>query len=313
MYMKRVSLIIPTYNQNERLKIVLEVLKNQNYDKSKFEVIVIDDGSTDETESIVKNINSNYRLLYKKHKNNLGRAKARNSGAEIASGDILLFLDSDRVPVKNFINEHLRFQVDGKKIVVIGNPLELFVSDVENKIDELIKEFRDDEQKLLKKCRYFNYADCVINIYDRNGRTKSGLAWLSLFSGNFSIKRTYFDEIGGFDDNFRSWGFENFDLGYRLMANKFEFCYNNNAVNVHLYHNSNRKSPASNENYNYFCNKYGAKDIKNLAAFLEGTISLQELESYCNGYDKTLANEKPIIFISSKFGKRYEKLEAGTR
>lgn len=304
--MKNVSLIVPTYNQCERLKIVLEALKEQNYEQSSFEVIVVDDGSTDTTEQVVRSISCSYNLIYKKHNSNLGRSVARNSGAEMASGDLLIFMDSDRIPGKNFINEHLKRHKEHNRRVVIGNNLEIFTSNIEDKVYEIIETFKFNETKILRQCRYFNYAECVINIYNKEGKTNSGLAWLTLFSGNFSIRKDSFNEVGKFDVNFKTWGFENFELGYRLQLKGYEFYYNDNAYNIHLYHGNNRKSPENNESYKYFYNKYNVKDIEFLLPFLEGTISLQELEKYCSNYEITLNQDDPMMFISSKFGHRYK-------
>lgn len=302
--MKEVSIILPTYNQCERLKIVLEILKEQNYEKSNYEVIVVDDGSTDTTEQIVNSIESTYDLIYKKHSKNLGRSVTRNTGAEIASGELLIFMDSDRVPGKNFINEHLKLHKGYKGRVVIGNNLELFTSNIEDKVDELIDNFKNNEKKILRQSRYYNYAECVTKIYDDEGKTASGIAWLSLFSGNFSIKKDSFNEVGKFDINFKTWGFENFELGYRLQSKGYEFYYSKNAYNIHLYHGNNRKSPSGNLSYHYFYDKYNSKDIEFLLLFLNGKISLQKLEKSCSYYKATLLQDEPIMFVSSKFGSR---------
>lgn len=85
------SVIVPTYNRAERLVGALESVFSQSY--TNFEVIVVDDGSTDDTETIIKNM-ADQRLRYFKKKNE-ERSVARNFGIKQAKGKYINFLDSD--------------------------------------------------------------------------------------------------------------------------------------------------------------------------------------------------------------------------
>ncbi|MBK1876632.1 glycosyltransferase family 2 protein [Pelagicoccus mobilis] len=87
----RVSAIIPTYNRASSVLSAIKSIQRQTYDN--IEIIVIDDGSTDNTESLINSL-AEPNLIYKKQKN-AGPSAARNLGAKIASGEILAFLDSD--------------------------------------------------------------------------------------------------------------------------------------------------------------------------------------------------------------------------
>jgi len=89
------SIIIPTYNRSHFLPMTLESVSNQTY-QEEYEIIVVDDGSTDNTEEILKKwIKKEPRLKVVKHKTNKGAASARNTGISIAKGKYILFLDSD--------------------------------------------------------------------------------------------------------------------------------------------------------------------------------------------------------------------------
>lgn len=105
-----VSVIIPTYNrQNFIIESALSVI-NQTY--KNFELIVVDDGSTDETEKKVTRLikfYKDYRIIYKKFDENRGPAFARNRGAEIAKGEYIAFLDSDDLWLKNKLKEQINF------------------------------------------------------------------------------------------------------------------------------------------------------------------------------------------------------------
>lgn len=85
------SIIIPTYNRASFIENTVKSALQQDYDK--FEVIVVDDGSTDTTEIVIKNINNSKIRYY--YKDNAERAAARNFGVKHAKGDYVCFLDSD--------------------------------------------------------------------------------------------------------------------------------------------------------------------------------------------------------------------------
>ena len=114
-----VSVIIPTYNRKDSLLRTLDSLSHQTYPVERFEVIVVDDGSSDGTEQIVQIIFP-FDLRYFKQAN-AGDAHARNRGAQEARGDILQFLDDDIIVEDGFltavVNQHSR----QKKIMVVSS------------------------------------------------------------------------------------------------------------------------------------------------------------------------------------------------
>ncbi|MEW6680873.1 MAG: glycosyltransferase family A protein [bacterium] len=92
-----ISIVIPTYNRKERLKQCLESIFKQDYLQEDFEIIVIDDGSSDGTEEMLKELSkeqSNLRYFLQSHK---GPAAARNLGIKEARGEIIGFTDNDCV------------------------------------------------------------------------------------------------------------------------------------------------------------------------------------------------------------------------
>lgn len=99
----KLSVIIPVYNEEKVIADCLESLGNQTYDD--FEIIIVDDGSTDSTLQILKNIKEIYKdliILKQKHK---GPAMARNKGSKEAHGKILVFVDADMTFEKDFLEK----------------------------------------------------------------------------------------------------------------------------------------------------------------------------------------------------------------
>ena len=97
-----VSIVIPTYNGSARIGRTLDALRRQTY-KGPVEVIVVDDGSTDNIAAKVASY-PGIRLISQK---NSGPALARNAGARAASGDIVLFTDDDCVPADDWLDKML--------------------------------------------------------------------------------------------------------------------------------------------------------------------------------------------------------------
>ena len=99
-----VSIIIPTYNRTDLISRAISSVLNQTF--KNFEVIIIDDGSTDNTENVVKSFNDS-RIKYIKNKKNVGAAVTRNIGIKAAKGKFIAFQDSD----DEWLPEKLKRQV----------------------------------------------------------------------------------------------------------------------------------------------------------------------------------------------------------
>jgi glycosyltransferase involved in cell wall biosynthesis len=105
-----ISVIIPTYNRGNQLKICLEKLCQQTF--KNFEVIVCDDGSTDDTAQIVAEFKAKLDLQYIKDENFGGPARPRNNGLKIAKGEVIAFLDSDDWWYANKLEESIKYIED---------------------------------------------------------------------------------------------------------------------------------------------------------------------------------------------------------
>jgi glycosyltransferase involved in cell wall biosynthesis len=114
-----ISIILPTYNRAQFLPRAIKSILNQTY--SNWELIIIDDGSTDNTEYIVKKFLKDKRIKYFKEKKNLGGSEARNIGIKKSTGNYITFLDSDDEYLKNKIEEQLTFfnKSDNKNLGVV--------------------------------------------------------------------------------------------------------------------------------------------------------------------------------------------------
>lgn len=109
-----ISIIIPVYNTEEYISDCLDSILSQTY--KNFEVIIVDDGSTDNSFNIVKNYQKNNDNITVLHIGNSGVSAARNLGIQLAKGEFLFFVDSDDTLydhcLLSFVNEYTDKNLD---------------------------------------------------------------------------------------------------------------------------------------------------------------------------------------------------------
>ncbi|MGK7390867.1 MAG: glycosyltransferase [Candidatus Cyclobacteriaceae bacterium M2_1C_046] len=145
------SIIIPTYNRAQFIQKAIQSVLDQSYDN--FELIIVDDGSTDNTEEVV-NKYTDSRIKYYKKKNE-ERGAARNAGIFLASGDYVNFLDSDDLLYPNHLNE-------GCKFVFNNNNPEIFHLgyDVKSPEGRIINKIDSHKGDIGKKLIKGNFLSC---------------------------------------------------------------------------------------------------------------------------------------------------------
>jgi cellulose synthase/poly-beta-1,6-N-acetylglucosamine synthase-like glycosyltransferase len=196
----KASVIIPAYNAADTIEDTLKALKEQA--ARGYEVIVVDDGSTDETREIAKRYQ--VKLLQQEHR---GPAAARNLGAKNARGDILVFTDADCIPAREWLAEMLRPFDDPSIVGVQGR--------YETRQGDLIARFAQLEiEERYRRMSKFRYID---------------------FIGSYSAayRRRVFLESGGFDEGFPIASGEDPDLSFRLSKRGYRMVFNPRAVVYH--------------------------------------------------------------------------------
>lgn len=235
------SIIIPTFNKLSRLRLVLKSLEHQITDE--VEVIIVFDGCDQEVIDAFHCLEFKFKPIEIICEKNVGRACARNKGIIASKGDIILFLDDDRIVASDYIKSHIAAH-KSRHVAVLGTRMEIFLTDDE------IKTYYDHYDECIQKCRMEGDADkgySFSKILDRI------VPWNSFFTGNVSVAREDLDGINGFDENFKGWGHEDIDLGIGLSYNKVRIIKDNSCINYHLMHPSNfndkRKEAARNMRY----------------------------------------------------------------
>src|SRR4051812_32873595 len=115
----RVSVVVPTFNRRESLQRLLVALAGQTHPVDDFEVVVVDDGSTDGTGELLQRLEPPYALQALRQSNG-GPALARNRGVARARGELIVFLDDDVEPLPELVSEHVAAHGTASDLVVIG-------------------------------------------------------------------------------------------------------------------------------------------------------------------------------------------------
>jgi glycosyltransferase involved in cell wall biosynthesis len=177
--MEKISIIIPSYNRLDELEELFPTLEKQTLDRKKFEIIIVDDGSTDGTENFVKNYkSSNLEIHFFKQKNQ-GPGAARNLGLKKATGDFFVFIDSDVILPNEFVEEIYK-KVNAENLDGFGGP------------DRAHESF----SPLLKAIDYAMTS--FITTGGLRGKKGKKLAKFYPRSFNMGLSRSLYEKIGGF-------------------------------------------------------------------------------------------------------------------
>ncbi|MBU0580046.1 MAG: glycosyltransferase [Candidatus Margulisbacteria bacterium] len=202
-----ISVVIPTYNHLEALKNTLKSFCHQTY--KNFEVVIADDGSTDGTGEYIKSQKWSFSLQYHFQKNK-GRSAARNLGWNKALGDIIVFIDDHAILDSYFLEEHYKTHIaceDTQTVVVRGYAPR--IGDLAN-VGKISPAPPEKERKWLLKHESDPFRTFCTN--------------------NISIRKSVIQKLKGFDEDFKEYGFQDAEMGWRVRLAGYRFKVNLKAV-----------------------------------------------------------------------------------
>jgi glycosyltransferase involved in cell wall biosynthesis len=272
------SIVIPAFRTGRALDMTLRALANTETGPETFEVIVVDDGSEESLRPVVdayQQIPASYIRLAR----NSGRAAARNVGAGQAHGKRLLFLDSDSYPLKGLVHGHATFGTgDREGTALLGSRIDpgwrrLAEAIACREVTKLVEAHEDD-------LRHLGGGEAgAINFMRHRA------PWMYCYTNNLSVPRGTFTELGGFDEAFTDWGFEDVEFGYRLFLSRNRdggFEYRPDITCMHLPQFRNRRAigRASMRSIRYLKRKHPCFDVE-----LVGTDVNPRVESKIRYYE----------------------------
>ena len=211
----KLTVVIPTHDKLRQLKRTLSAMWRQELDASAWDLVVVDDASGDGTGAWLQDLREDWggRLTVVASERNVGRAAARNLGARAATGEAVLFLDDDIVAPPGLLAAHLallaRHPGDGTIGLVRTAP-------------ELID------------APHFHYLDTrgVAKVRGEEAPARF------LVTQHTAVPRAALLAVGGFDEAYRAYGFEDMDLGFRLEDAGVRFRPLRAPVPAHVHHHT---------------------------------------------------------------------------
>ncbi|MCK0473052.1 glycosyltransferase [Halalkalibacter sp. APA_J-10(15)] len=272
MHNYKISVIVPTFNKLNELSLTLNSLINQTVSKEDFEVVIADDGSSEDVKSLLRLYPQiNIKYTYQEDKG-FRAAKARNMGMLHASGEIYLFIDSGVLLEQTCLQKHIDLHLESvEPLVVLGYT---FGMNIKSDLDEM----RDiiDNNTINSAIMLMHERDMIDGrepLYKEHGDALYDwpAPWVALWSLHFSVRSSFLIEKKlSFDEYFTHWGCEDNDIGIALYKCGGKFVLDRNIKSIH-YPSEKRsydmfKDPSFKEafrtNQYYLVNKHQRDDVK---------------------------------------------------
>ena len=205
------TVIIPTYNGAHRIKNALHSLEKQS--NKNFETIIVIDGSTDNTEDILKNTRFDLEAFQVIKQENGGRSKVRNRGAREAHSELLIFMDDDMRFAENTVDQHIMHHHGHGSSILGGNQFE-------------------DKALLTRDIQHYklHLSESWLQKYSE-GLNRLSSDNLFLTAANMSVKKKLFDALRGFDE--RLTDAEDTDLAMRAISDGIPVFFNSKIIGWH--------------------------------------------------------------------------------
>ena len=234
-----ISIIIPTYNRSHIVERAVNSVIHQTFEF--FEIVVVDDCSTDNTEQVIKEISqTDTRVKYVRTEKNVGGAAARNRGVSASQGKYIAFLDDDDEALPEWLEKSI------EKIAILPESWGLIC------------------------CRWYQKSEFTHIIYESATFLNDGYVYEKLLQGHDPpsgtsgsvIKRAAFYYVGGFDENLQ--GFQDYDF-FISLARKWTFHYLSIPLIVFYNHPGSRISDTNKKRegaFNQFIKKWESEILR---------------------------------------------------
>ncbi|GAA2148725.1 glycosyltransferase family 2 protein [Glycomyces algeriensis] len=305
----QVSLVMATCDKRDYLALTLESLLTQTYER--FEVVVCDDGTAGGVADIVDPLRDRLDLTLVVQENR-GRAAARNAALERAQGDLVVFMDDDRMAAPGFVAAHAAAHDDSRGaigwkrraltwwrpgVLPVGEDDLLRLADRVGGAEQLRAPIRllapgdlaADPEAALDRVELGDEPDNYHAIVEEYGHGLDGFrfGWALATTANLGVSREAIAKAGGFDESFTGWGLEDTDLSYRLHRLGIRFSVHTDAVNYHQVHPLADPNPMVAQrvmraqlmrNLDHFCRRHRSLDAYLFRRRWEHAMTLAEAD-----------------------------------
>ncbi len=221
----KVSVIIPVFNRLDFTKKCLQSLFYRTNGNIPFEVIVVDNGSSDQTPNFLKEASkiwSSLKVIL--NSENLGFAKACNQGASIAQGEYLLFLNNDTEVRAGWLDPLVNILDKDPRVGAVGNKL-LFPDETIQHAGVIIVDDKRLSDPLLAKLAYYRQPASL-------PQANQPFCYQAVTAACLLIRKNAFTQVGGFDEEYWN-GYEDVDLCFELGEKGWLIVYEPQSVVIH--------------------------------------------------------------------------------
>ena len=211
--MLKLTVVIPTLNRADLLATTIDRMANQTLPRDRYEIVVVDNGSTDHTRNVLQQKSRAYPHLKFFSQMKRGAAATRNVGIRNAQGETVLFIDDDVLAEPTLAENHLAYHREGTRVSIIGGVSTPWGTSR----DPFLRYLRDRG---------------IFNPYSITG---GPIDFSYYHTGNVSTARALLIEAGGFNEDFFTYGMEDIELGYRLERLGCKMIHASDAGAVHQY------------------------------------------------------------------------------
>ncbi len=216
-----ISVLLATYNWPEALSLCLQALREQT--NKNFEIIICDDGSKDETRTLISEFQKDFPVPLKhlwQEDDGFRKTLILNEGIKSANGEYLVFLDGDCIPQIDFIAQHLK--LSEKNHLVTGSRIlssQQLTTDLCSNGHWSHKKLRSNALTWGLKGLLNKWLPLFIKLPNVSGRLYKKFEWRRIKGCNMACWKSDAEAIGGFDESLLGWGHEDADFIFRLQKN----------------------------------------------------------------------------------------------
>jgi len=231
-----ISVIVPTKNRAEMLERFLPTLADQTTAEP-FEIIVVDNASTDNTAEVIARLSERWPYVRLIREERSGSAAACHAGAVAARGQLIMFVDDDMKAVPDLIAEHLKYHNSDGLVCVLGDVVS---AESDHPFERMLAYIFDGGRQTLK-------AGTPVAV--------------DYWSGNVSMPRSLYLELGGYDQKFSQLGYgKDIDFGNRLLKKGIPLVFEPRARTYHhfteRFEDRLKKAYRSGQGYGYVKSHY---------------------------------------------------------
>lgn len=223
-----ISVVIPVYNRIEMLRRTLACLTHQTYPRKLIEIVIADDGSSDNPDSLIGEFKKYFRdIKYLRQEDDGYRlSEVRNLGLHGASHDFMILLDCDMAPVPRMVELYARHLTSEPNAVYCGHRRYVDANDVTpdavlEAMEPMLSlvDIRPDNKQVTTEDQDGPTTDWRLPIYqETDGLRHERHPFRAVCGGNIGLTKSAFASVGDFDVDFRAWGGEDAEWGYRAWS-----------------------------------------------------------------------------------------------